>query len=125
MQLGRSKIGAPYVWGAAGPDVFDCSGLVLWVYAQLGVAAPRTAQQQFEWAMPIELTQLQPGDLVFFEATYDSEDRVTHVGLYEGGTTIVMATQAGDFVRVIDLTDPYWSAHFVSAGRPPYWEVAV
>jgi cell wall-associated NlpC family hydrolase len=123
--LARSAVGAPYVWGASGPDTFDCSGLVVWVYSQLGVSTPRTAQQQYDWAMPVEVTQLQPGDLVFYENTYESPDRITHVGIYQGGSTVVMATNSGDFVRVIELTDPYWSAHFVSAGRPPYWEIAV
>jgi cell wall-associated NlpC family hydrolase len=120
----RTRVGAPYVWGASGPDSFDCSGLVVWVYSQLGLAVPRTAQQQFEWAASIEVSQLQPGDLVFYEFTYPSLDRITHVGIYEGGSSVVMATQAGDFVKVVSLTDAYWSAHFVGAGRPPYWEAA-
>ena len=123
VELARSRIGAPYIWGAEGPDAFDCSGLVLWVYEWLGVQVPRTAQQQFEWAVPIEPSQLQPGDLVFYENTYPSPDRVTHVGIYVGGATLVMATNAGDFVREVPLSDAYWSEHFVGAGRPPYWEV--
>lgn len=123
VELARSRIGAPYVWGAQGPDAFDCSGLVLWVYSQLGLQVPRTAQQQFEWAVPIEPSQLQPGDLVFYENTYASPDRITHVGIYVGGGIAVMATKTGDYVREVLLSDPYWSAHFVSPGRPPYWEV--
>ncbi len=124
VELARSRIGAPYVWGAAGPNTFDCSGLVLWVYGQLGLQAPRTAQQQFEWAVPIDLSQLQPGDLTFYENTYSpSPDRITHVGIYTGGATVVMATTSGDFVREVPLSDPYWSAHFAGAGRPPYWQV--
>jgi len=123
VELARPRIGAPYVWGAEGPDAFDCSGLVLWVYEQLGLQVPRTAQQQFEWAVPIEPSQLQPGDLAFFEGTYPSPDRITHVGIYVGGGMVVMATNTGDYVREVPLSDPYWSAHFVSAGRPLYWEV--
>ncbi|MDO8612263.1 MAG: bifunctional lytic transglycosylase/C40 family peptidase [Dehalococcoidia bacterium] len=123
VELVRSRIGAPYVWGTKGPEAFDCSGLVLWVYEQLGLQVPRTAQQQFEWAVPIEPSQLQPGDLVFFEGTYPSADRMTHVGIYVGNGTLVMATNTGDFVRQVPLSDPYWSAHFAGAGRPPYWEV--
>jgi cell wall-associated NlpC family hydrolase len=123
VELARSRIGAPYVWGATGPDAFDCSGLVLWVYEQLGLQVPRTAQRQFEWAVPLELSQLQPGDLAFYEGTYPSPDRITHVGIYVGGGIVVMATNTGDYVREVPLSDPYWSAHFVSAGRPPYWEV--
>ncbi len=124
VELARSRIGAPYIWGAEGPDAFDCSGLVLWVYEWLGLQAPRTAQQQFEWAVPIEPSQLQPGDLAFFERTYSSADPITHVGIYVGGATLVMATNTGDFVREVPLSDPYWSEHFVGARRPPYWEVA-
>lgn len=126
VELARSRIGAPYVWGATGPDAFDCSGLVLWVYQSAsggGLQVPRTAQQQFEWAVAIEPSQLQPGDLAFYENTYPSPDRITHVGIYIGGGIAVMATNTGDYVREVPLSDAYWSAHFVSAGRPPYWEV--
>ena len=122
--LARSRIGAPYVWGAAGPDAFDCSGLVFWVYSQLGVQVPRTAQPQFEWALPIEPSQLQPGDLVFWQGTYPTSDQVSHVGMYTGNGMVVMATDTGDFVREVALSNPYWTAHFAAAGRPPYWVVA-
>ncbi len=122
VQGAGSRVGAPYVWGAEGPDAFDCSGLVLWVYESLGLEVPRTAQQQFEWAVPIEPSQLQPGDLVFYESTYTSPDRITHVGIYVGGGVTVMATNTGDFVREVPLSDAYWSDHFAGAGRPPYWE---
>jgi cell wall-associated NlpC family hydrolase len=121
--LARSRIGAPYVWGAAGPDAFDCSGLVFWVYSQLGVQVPRTAQPQFEWALPIEPSQLQPGDLVFWQGTYPTSDQVSHVGMYTGNGMVVMATDTGDFVREVALSNPYWTAHFAAAGRPPYWVV--
>jgi cell wall-associated NlpC family hydrolase len=125
VSLARSQIGAPYVWGAEGPDAFDCSGLVLWIYGQLGLQVPRTAQQQFDWATPIDQSQLQQGDLVFFENTYPSSDRITHVGIYSGDGMVVMATTTGDYVREVLLSDSYWSAHFAGAGRPPYEEVSV
>jgi cell wall-associated NlpC family hydrolase len=123
VHLAQSRIGAPYVWGATGPGAFDCSGLMHWAYGQAGVKLPRTAQQQFEWAMPIEPNELQPGDLVFYEKTYVSPDRITHVAIYVGSGVLIMATHAGDFVREVTLSDPYWSPYFVSAGRPRYWEV--
>lgn len=123
VELARSKLGSPYVWGAAGPDTFDCSGLMLWIYAQLGLSIPRTAQMQHDWAAPIETTHLQPGDLLFYENTYQSHERITHVGMYAGGGTVIMATASGDFVKEVSVTDPYWLRHYASAGRPPYWEV--
>jgi cell wall-associated NlpC family hydrolase len=123
VDLARSRMGAPYIWGATGPDAFDCSGLMLWVYGQIGIQMPRTAQRQFEWATPIELAQLQLGDLAFYENTYPSADRITHVGIYAGNGTLIMATSAGDFVSEVRLSDPYWSARLVGVGRPRYWEV--
>jgi len=122
VELARSKLGAPYVFGATGPDAFDCSGLMLWVYSQLGLDIPRTAQQQFEWAVPIDPSQLQPGDFLFYEGTYATSDRITHVGMYVGGGMVVMATGNGGFVKEVAISDPYWTAHFASTGRPPYWE---
>ncbi|MPZ50269.1 MAG: transglycosylase SLT domain-containing protein [Dehalococcoidia bacterium] len=124
VELARSKLGSPYVWGAAGPETFDCSGLVLWVYAQLGLSVPRTAQMQHDWAAPLETAHLQPGDLLFYEGTYQSHERITHVGIYAGGGSVIMATASGDFVKEVPLSDPYWRSHFASAGRPPYWEVS-
>jgi len=118
-ELARSRIGAPYVSGTAGPDGFDCSGLVYWVYSQLGLQVPRSTQEQLAWAAPVEMSQLQPGDLVFFENTSSSSDRVSHVGIYVGGGGVVMAVNNGDLVREVPLADPYWSAHFAGAGRPP------
>ena len=121
--LARSRIGAPYVWGAAGPDAFDCSGLVYWAYSQLGVQVPRTAQPQFEWALPIEPSQLQPGDLVFFQICCQSTDTVTHVGMYIGNGQMIHAPVPGEYVRIEDISTPYWREHLAATGRPPYWVV--
>ena len=110
--------------GVGRPDTFDCSGLVLWVYGQLGLQTPRTAQQQFDWATPIDPSQLQPGDLTFYENTYPSSELITHVGIYVGGGMVVMATTTGDYVREVAMSDPYWSDHFAGAGRPLYGVVS-
>jgi len=118
VELARSRIGAPYVPGAAGPDGFDCSGLVFWVYSQLGLQVPRSTQQQLAWVAPVEMSQLQPGDLVFFANTSGSSG-ISHVGIYVGGEGVVMAVNNGDIVREVSLAEPYWSAHFAGAGRPP------
>lgn len=97
---------------------------MLWVYGQLGLKVPRTAQQQFDWATPIDTSELQPGDLTFYEKTYQSADRITHVGIYAGNGTVIMATTTGDYVREVSISDPYWSAHFAGARRPPYGGMA-
>lgn len=117
VSLAKSVLGRPYIWGAAGPAAFDCSGLVFWVYQQLGVSVPRTADQQYAWATPISPPELAPGDLTFYESTYPAPYRITHVGIYAGGGVVLMATTSGDFVRAVALSDPYWRAHFAGAGR--------
>ena len=117
VELARSRIGAPYVSGAAGPDGFDCSGLVYWVYSQLGLEVPRSTHEQFAWATPVEMSQIEPGDLVFFENT--SSSGISHVGIYVGGGGVVMAVNNGDIVREVSLSESYWSDHFAGAGRPP------
>jgi cell wall-associated NlpC family hydrolase len=116
--LARSRIGLPYLLGAAGPGSFDCSGLVQWTYAQLGITTPRTAQQQYDWAVPVPLSALQPGDLLFYENTIPSAVRITHVGIYAGGGMVIMATQPGEFVKEVRMDNPYWTRHFAGAGRP-------
>ena len=118
-ELARSRIGAPYVSGAAGPNAFDCSGLVYWVYSQLGFQVPRSAPDQYQWAVPVSSSEMQPGDIVFFENTYPSSARITHVGIYVGGGGVVMAVDNGDIVREVSLAEPYWSDHFAGAGRAP------
>jgi len=118
VELARSRIGAPYVSGAAGPNAFDCSGLVFWVYSQLGLDVPRAAPDQFAWAAPVEQSEMEPGDLVFFTNTYPSSQWITHVGIYTGGGMVLMAVDNGDIVREVSLAESYWSAHFAAAGRP-------
>jgi cell wall-associated NlpC family hydrolase len=122
--LARSRLGTPYVWGAAGPDSFDCSGLTQWVYAQLGISLPRTSQAQFHATMPVALEFLQPGDLLFYENTYPSHERITHVGIYAGNGVAIMATQPGEYVKEVSLDNDYWNRHFARAGRPVKGPVA-
>jgi hypothetical protein len=120
--IALAQRGKPYVFGAAGPHAFDCSGLVQWAFGQVGITAPRTAQGQFDWAQPVPAATLQVGDLVFFHATYatsSSADAITHVGIYAGGGQMIVAPQAGTAVRLEALDRPYWRAHFAGAGRAP------
>jgi peptidoglycan DL-endopeptidase CwlO len=90
--LGRR--GYPYVWGAAGPTAFDCSGLVLWAYAQVGISLPHYTGDQWNQGQHISRSQLEPGDLVFF---YQD---LGHVGLYIGNGLMVDAPDFGQNVMV-------------------------
>jgi cell wall-associated NlpC family hydrolase len=86
--------GAPYVWGAAGPRGFDCSGLVMWAYGKVGISLPHFTGDQWDMGIHVGRNQLQPGDLVFFYAD------VGHVGLYIGNGLMVDAPDFGQDVQV-------------------------
>jgi hypothetical protein len=118
LALAFAQVGRPYVWGGASPETsFDCSGLVQWVYRQVGVSLPRSAQQQYDATLRLSSDQLLPGDLVFFAGTYPSVDRITHVGLYIGGGRMIHAPSENDVVREMPVFTGYWGAHYAGAGR--------
>ncbi|MFL5964847.1 MAG: NlpC/P60 family protein [Gaiellaceae bacterium] len=101
-------LGVPYVWGGATPSGFDCSGLVMYVYAQLGISLPHYAAGQYGFGTPVSRDQLQPGDLVFF-------DGLSHVGIYIGGGQMVHAPQTGDVVKISPLSE--FGAGYIGARR--------
>jgi cell wall-associated NlpC family hydrolase len=101
-------LGVPYRYGGAGPAGFDCSGFVQYVYSRLGVRLPRTAQQQYNATRHIPRSQARPGDLVFFFVG----GSVTHVGIYDGGNTMIAAPHTGQVVH----RQPIYSAD-VAFGR--------
>jgi cell wall-associated NlpC family hydrolase len=101
-------LGVPYAWGGATPGGFDCSGLVMYVYGQLGISLPHYAAAQYGLGTAIPRDQLQPGDLVFF-------DGLNHVGIYIGGGQMVHAPQTGDVVKITALSE--FGAGYVGARR--------
>lgn len=118
VELARSQIRMPYIFGAESPQAgFDCSGLVQWVYAQVGITLPRTAQAQFDATSRLSQDQLQAGDLVFFSNTYPSPDFITHVGIYVGGGQMVNAENPNDGVQEMPVFTGYWLAHYAGGGR--------
>jgi cell wall-associated NlpC family hydrolase len=92
-------LGVPYVWGGASPSGFDCSGLVLYVYARYGVTFPHFAAFQAEMGTPVPESQLEPADLVFFG------NPIHHVVIYAGNGLVVQAPHTGDVVKVSRLSD--------------------
>jgi len=92
-------LGVPYVWGGASPSGFDCSGLVLYVYARYGVRFPHFAAWQAQMGTAVSVSQLQPADLVFFG------DPIHHVVIYAGNGLVVQAPHTGDVVKVSRLSD--------------------
>jgi cell wall-associated NlpC family hydrolase len=113
--VAESRIGAPYRYGGAGPDAFDCSGLVAYSYRQAGVTLPRTAAQQYAAVTPVPRRELRPGDLVFFRV---NDRGVGHVGIYAGEQRFVDAPQTGGAVRMASLDDSWYRERYVGAGRP-------
>jgi cell wall-associated NlpC family hydrolase len=104
-------LGVPYKWGSATPERgLDCSGLVLRVYAELGVELPHYAAAQYELGARVDRLALEPGDLVFFR---DLE----HVGIYIGDDYFIHAPRTGDVVKIALLSDPYYVRQWVGARR--------
>ncbi|MCK2213161.1 C40 family peptidase [Actinomadura sp. ATCC 31491] len=100
LRAAASKLGRPYVWGAEGPDTFDCSGLVQWAFAQAGVRMPRVTHQQWVTGAQVPLSQAQPGDLIFWRSDPTNPDYISHVAIYWGNGQMIQAPRTGDVVKI-------------------------
>lgn len=97
----KSFLGTPYQWGGTSPSGFDCSGFTQYVLAQNGKSIPRTSQEQFASGQAVDKSQLQAGDLVFYDWSGGTE--ATHVGIYEGNGKMIHAPHSGDVVKEVDF----------------------
>ena len=102
LRAALTQRGKPYVWGAAGPDSYDCSGLVMWAFAQEGISLPHYTGDQWNAGMHVSRADLEPGDLVFFFAD------ISHVGIYIGNGLMVDAPSTGQVVQVQPV---FWDAY--------------
>lgn len=108
--IAMQYLGVPYVWGGESPAGFDCSGFVAYVYAQVGVSLPHYTGAQWNAGVPVAASDLEPGDLVFF-------DGLGHVGLYIGGGEFIHAPHTGDVVKISSLSEAWYAANYDGARR--------
>ena len=114
VQTALSLRGAPYRNGGSDPSGFDCSGLVVYVFARAGIRMPRTVAEQYEEGTRVPREALMPGDLVFFRTAGPVP---SHIGIAVSGSEFVHAPTARGLVRTDALTSPYWAARFAGVRR--------
>jgi len=113
----KKHIGKRYVFGANGPNNFDCSSFVCWSFTHSGVKnMPRTTAWGIykTYCNPVSPSEAKAGDIIFFKNTYDSGSPISHVGIYAGNGMMI---HAGDPIRFVSINTPYWREHFYGFGR--------
>ena len=119
LRAAMSREGMPYVWGAAGPTSFDCSGLVQWSFAQAGIVMPRVAADQALAGPAVPVSQLQPGDLLFYHTDPTAPTYISHVAIYLGNGWMIQAPEPGQDVEVVpaDFGNEFAGAIRVNAAQ--------
>lgn len=108
VNIAKRYLGAPYRWGASGPNSFDCSGFTMFVYSQVGVRLPHSSRSQINVGERVSRADLQPGDLVFFGSP------IHHVGIYVGGGQYIHSPRTGDVVKISSMN----RSGYAGASRP-------
>jgi len=117
VELAYKQLGKKYVWGAEGPNSFDCSGLTSYVYKNaIGKSIPRTSIVQSQYGQYVPRSELQPGDLIFSDT--DNDGSVNHVGIYIGNGKMIHAPRTGDVVKISDINNSFYKKAYVASRRP-------
>ena len=116
VDLAMQFLGVPYVWGGTSPSGFDCSGLIYYVYGQLGYSLNRVADDQMKNGIPVSFEELAPGDLVGF----GTGGYASHIGMYIGDGKMIHAPHTGDVVKITDITTGYYASRFLGGRRIIY-----
>ncbi|WP_250506515.1 C40 family peptidase, partial [Bowdeniella massiliensis] len=114
LEVAKRYIGVPYVWGGATPSGFDCSGLVMYSFAQVGVNLPRTSGGQYNATARVPVKQLQPGDLIFYAQGGNPNNRIYHVAFYAGNGMRLHAPRPNQRVELVKM---YWTNVLPYGGR--------
>jgi cell wall-associated NlpC family hydrolase len=114
LSAAMSRKGLPYVWGASGPASFDCSGLVQWSFARAGIVMPRVAADQARTGPAVPVSQLEPGDLLFYHTDPTAPGYISHVAIYLGNGLLIQAPEPGLDVQVVPV---YFGSEFAGAIR--------
>ena len=116
IDLAKKQIGKPYVWGATGPDSFDCSGLTSYVYKNAAnISLPRTSSEQAKVGDTISKSDLMPGDLIF--SSTNGTGNVSHVGIYIGNNEMIHSPKPGQNVQIVKINTTYWNNVYLHAKR--------
>ncbi|MCO6006134.1 NlpC/P60 family protein [Actinoallomurus purpureus] len=111
VQYAYAQLGKPYIWGGTGPKGYDCSGLTMMSWRAAGVNLPRVVPDQYNATRHVSKSDLQAGDLVYF-------DDMGHEGIYVGGGKFIHAPRTGEVIRLDSMSNPYWVSHYNGASRP-------
>lgn len=114
--LAKEELDKKYVWGAAGPDTYDCSGFTHAVFQKLGIEIPRVSKAQAKKGLYVEKEALQMGDLLFFDTSKEQKG-INHVGIYLGNDKFIHASSAGKAVVITSLDAPFYAKHYRWARR--------
>lgn len=116
VEIAKQQLGKPYKWGGTGPDEFDVSGFVQYVYKQKGWNIPRSIAKQYEGSIKVEKADLKPGQLVFF-GTNAGDTTPTYVGIYIGDNQFISVSSKKGSVVTNSLTSKYYKARFIGGGK--------